>query len=261
MPIPETLFTGQHIDRLEKVDSTNLYALNLLKQSPPAEGYVVWALEQFAGRGQRGNKWLVQPGTNLTFSLILHPRFLPIKEQFWLTKVMALAVAEFVSSYLHSVSLKVAIKWPNDIYVNDQKIAGILIENILEQSSIRSSVVGIGININQEIFDPSVPNATSLKLLTGSAFELGDCLNRIFIPLEKFYLELRKGNYEKIDAAYHKILYRRGVLSDLSLNEKAFKGNIKGVSANGSLLVDVLNTETNAAETMEISDVKHLVFR
>src|ERR1700751_3089578 len=105
MAIPETLFTGQHIDRLEKVDSTNLYALNLLKQSPPAEGYVVWALEQFAGRGQRGNKWLTQPGTNLTFSLILHPRFLPIKEQFWLTKIMALAVAEFVSSCLLSVSL------------------------------------------------------------------------------------------------------------------------------------------------------------
>jgi BirA family biotin operon repressor/biotin-[acetyl-CoA-carboxylase] ligase len=260
MAIPATLFTGQSIEKLDKVDSTNLYALNLLKQHPPAEGYAVWALEQFAGRGQRGNSWLVQPGANLTFSLILHPRFLPVSNQFWLTRVMALAVAEFVSSCLSSVSLNVAIKWPNDIYVNDQKIAGILIENVLEQSLIKHSVAGIGININQETFDPSVPNATSLKLLTGSTFELEDCLNRIFIPIEKFYLELRNGNYSRIDAAYHKILYRRGVLSNLSLHGKTFKGNIKGVSTTGQLLVDTLNAESNTVETLEISDVKHLVF-
>ncbi len=255
-----TLFTGHIIDRLDKVDSTNHYALDLLKQRPPAEGYTVWALEQFAGRGQRGNSWLAEPHTNLTFSIILHPRFLPLAEQFWLTRVMALAVAEFVSSCLKSDSLKVAIKWPNDIYVNDQKIAGILIENVLEGSIIKFSVAGIGININQTSFGPSVPNATSLKLLTGSTFNLEDCLQRIFIPVEKFYLELRAGNYKKIDEAYHKILYRRGILSNLSINGKACKGTIKGVSATGQLLVDTDTGEQNSIEPLEISDVKHLVF-
>ena len=260
MTTPETLFTGHIVDKLEKVDSTNRYALDLLKQRPPVEGFTVWALEQFAGRGQRGNSWLTEPRTNLTFSIILHPRFLPVNEQFWLTKVMALAVAEFVSSFLKSASLNVAIKWPNDIYVNDQKIAGILIENVLEQSTIKFSVAGIGINVNQTSFDPSVPNATSLKLLTGSAFELEDCLNRIFIPIEKFYLELRTGNYKKIDEAYHKLLYRRGVLSNISINGKQCKGMIKGVSATGQLLVDTDTGVLNSNESLELSDVKHLVF-
>jgi BirA family biotin operon repressor/biotin-[acetyl-CoA-carboxylase] ligase len=260
MALPGTLFTGSVMERLDKVDSTNSYALNLLKERSPAEGYVVWALEQFAGRGQRGNSWLVQPGANLTFSVILHPRFLPVSGQFWLTKITALAVAQFVSSCLKSSSLPVSIKWPNDIYVNNQKIAGILIENVLEGSTIKHSVAGIGININQETFDPSVPNATSLKLLTGSAFELEDCLNNIFIPLEKFYLELYNGNYSRIDEAYHKILYRKGVLSDLSINGKACKGTIKGVSASGQLLVDTVDGETKSEESLQLSDVKHLVF-
>ncbi|HXP49222.1 MAG TPA: biotin--[acetyl-CoA-carboxylase] ligase [Bacteroidia bacterium] len=255
-----TLFTGHTVDKLDKVDSTNRYALDLVKQHPPAEGFTVWALEQFAGRGQRGNKSLTEPRTNLTFSIILLPRFLPLAEQFWLTRVMALAVAEFVSSCLQSGSEKVAIKWPNDIYVNDQKIAGILIENVIEQSTIKFSVAGIGININQSAFDPSVPNATSLKLLTGSTFDLEDCLNRIFIPVEKFYLELRSGNYKKIDEAYHKLLYRRGVLCNLSINGKACKGTIKGVSATGQLLIDTDTGEHNTIEPLELSDVKHLVF-
>jgi len=260
MSIPETLFIGHKVEILDKVDSTNLYALNLLKLNPPSEGYVIQALEQFAGRGQRGNSWLAEPGSNLTFSLILHPRFLPLNEQFWLTKVMALAIAEFVSSFLQSLSLNVSIKWPNDIYVNDQKIAGILIENVIEQSSIKHTVAGVGININQEVFDPSVPNATSLKLLTGKDFEFEDCLNRIFISIEKFYLELRNGNYNRIDAAYHKILYRRGVLCDISINGKHCKGTIKGVSSTGQLLVDTDMGAQNSTESLEISDVKHLVF-
>lgn len=255
-----TLFTGSVIERLDKVDSTNSYALNLLKGRPPAEGYVVWALEQFAGRGQRGNSWLVKPGANLTFSIILHPLFLPVTEQFWLTKAIALAVAEFVSSCLQSVSLPVSIKWPNDIYVNDQKIAGILIENVLERSTIKYSVAGIGININQETFDPSVPNATSLKLLLGSDFELENCLHNLFIPIEKFYLELRNGNFSRVDEAYNKILYRRGVLSDLAINGKPCKGIIKGVSKSGQLLVDTLDGETKSEESLQLSDVKHLVF-
>jgi len=185
---------------------------------------------------------------------------LPVTGQFWLTRAVALAVAEFVSSCLKSDSLKVAIKWPNDIYVNDQKIAGILIENMLEGSTLKYSVAGIGININQTQFDPSVPNPTSLKLLTGNSFILEDCLNRIFIPLEKFYLELRAGNYKKIDEAYNNLLYRRGVLSNLSIDGKPCKGTIKGVSETGQLLIDTDTGERNTIEPLELSNVKHLVF-
>lgn len=255
--MPHTLFTGHTVDKLDTVDSTNRYALDVLRKRPPAEGFAVWALEQTAGRGQRGNSWLTEPRANLTFSIILHPRFLPVNEQFWLTKSIALAVAGFVSSYLPSVP--VSVKWPNDIYVNNQKIAGILIENILEQSAIKHSVAGIGININQTAFDPAIPNATSLKLFTGTTFDLETCLLQLFVLIEKFYLELRNGNYRQIDDAYHEILYRRGILSDLLINGKACKGTIKGVSATGHLLVDTEDTINNNA-SLAISDVKHLVF-
>lgn len=256
--MPHTLFTGHTVEKLDTVDSTNRYALDLLRQRPPAEGFTVWALEQTAGRGQRGNTWLTEPRANLTFSVILQPRFLPVNEQFWLTKSIALAVARFVSSHLPSVP--VSVKWPNDIYVNNQKIAGILIENILEQSTIRHSVTGIGININQQVFDPAVPNATSLKLLTGNTFELDTCLDQLFVLIEKFYLELRNGNYRQIDDAYHEILYRKGVLCNLLINGKPCKGTIKGVSATGHLLVDTDEDSINTDNSLAISDVKNLVF-
>src|ERR1700722_11411390 len=142
-----TLFVGHTIIDLDKVNSTNSYLHDLLKKKTPAEGVIVWALEQYAGRGQRGNSWLSQPGVNLTFSILLEPRFLVLADQFLLTKALALGVAEFVSSLAPSASVK--IKWPNDIYANDCKIAGILVENILETSIIKYSIAGIGLNINQ----------------------------------------------------------------------------------------------------------------
>src|SRR5581483_6581831 len=117
---------------------------------PPAEGFIVRAVEQYAGKGQRGSSWLSAPGMNLTFSLLLEPKFLSLNNQFWLTKALALALAEFVASVLPNTL--VSIKWPNDIYVNDCKIAGILVENILEKSTIKFCIAGIGINVNQDSF-------------------------------------------------------------------------------------------------------------
>jgi BirA family biotin operon repressor/biotin-[acetyl-CoA-carboxylase] ligase len=255
-----TLFIGHRVNVLDKVDSTNVYIHDLLAKAPLDEGLIVWALEQYAGKGQRGSSWLSQPGANLTFSVLLRPHFLAIKDQFWLTKALALSVAEFVSDSL-GAGPDVKIKWPNDIYVNERKIAGILIENILEKSLIKYSIAGIGVNINQDAFDPSLPNASSLKLLAGKEFELRACLEKLCVSIEKFYLELRTSDYRKIDESYHKLLYRKDIWSKFSLNGKPTEGMIKGVSASGHLLI---NTKTGAEiqsnEALEVSDVKHLVF-
>jgi BirA family biotin operon repressor/biotin-[acetyl-CoA-carboxylase] ligase len=255
----KTLFIGHSVKILEKVDSTNSYVHDLLSKNSLDEGFIVWGKEQYAGRGQRGNSWLSPPGVNLTFSIVLRPHFLAIKDQFWLTKAVALGVAEYVSSCLPASEVR--IKWPNDIYVDGTKIAGILIENILEKALLKYSIAGIGLNVNQDVFDPSLPNATSLKLLSGKELELPVCLENLCISLERFYLELRNGHYRKLDERYHKLLYRKDVWSRFSLNGEECEGTITGVNEQGNLLI---NTKTGAEiksnEVKVVSDVKHLVF-
>jgi len=255
----QTLFIGHPIKILDKVNSTNSFAFELIKQSPPAEGYLVWAKEQFAGRGQRGAVWSSEPGSNLTFSIILHPHFLPIARQFQLTKVIALGIAGFISHCLEDHT-QVKIKWPNDIYVKNCKIAGILIENVLEQSTLKYSVVGIGLNVNQLNFDPLLPNPTSLKLLTGKDFKPEDCLVQLCSFIEKWYLDLRTTNYSQIDGAYHNLLYRKGIWSDFNLRGEKIRGEIEGVNAAGHLIVKKKNAENDSYDTIEINDIKQLVF-
>jgi BirA family transcriptional regulator, biotin operon repressor / biotin---[acetyl-CoA-carboxylase] ligase len=248
------LFIGQEIKMLEKTDSTNRFALDLIRQSPPSEGYVVWALEQQAGKGQRGKQWLSEPGANLTFSIILQPHFLHATKQFSLTKAIALGIAQFVSHVL-SKSHDVKIKWPNDIYVHDSKIAGILIENVLEQTLIKHSVVGIGLNVNQVVFDSSLLNPASLKLLTSNSYILDDCLKRLCSFIEKYYLVLRAGYHKQLDDEYHELLYKRGVWSNFMLNNERFMGKIEGVNKQGHLLM-----QKKSGEEIEVTDVKGLVF-
>lgn len=255
----QTLFIGHPIKILNQVNSTNSFALELVKKSPPAEGYVVWAKEQFAGRGQRGTTWSSEPGSNLTFSVILHPHFLPIAEQFQLPKAIALGIAGFVSHCLQDYT-HVKIKWPNDIYVKNCKIAGILIENILEQSTIKYSVAGIGLNVNQVAFDPSLPNPISLKMLAGKDFEPEDCLKQLCSFIEKQYLDLRASNYQQIDAAYHNLLYRKGVWSDFNLHGETIKAEIDGVNSTGHLILKKKDISGNLYDIVEVSDSKQLVF-
>jgi BirA family transcriptional regulator, biotin operon repressor / biotin---[acetyl-CoA-carboxylase] ligase len=254
-----TLFIGHPVKMLEQVNSTNTFALDLIRESAPAEGYVVWAKNQLAGRGQRGSKWASEPGTNLTFSVVLCPHFLSINEQFQLTKSVALAIAGFVSHCLEDSS-DVKIKWPNDIYVKNCKIAGILIENVLEQSLIKYSVTGIGLNVNQLVFDPSLPNPISLKALTGKEFNPDDCLKQLCSFIEKYYLDLRAGNYKQLDEAYHNLLYRRGIEGSFKLNGELIKGEIEGVNAMGHLILKRKNNRTASNEATEVTDIKQLVF-
>lgn len=255
----QTLFIGHPIKILEQVNSTNSFAFDLIRESPPAEGFVVWAKEQFAGRGQRGTVWSSEPGSNLTFSVILRPHFLSVARQFQLTKAVALGIAGFVSHCLKDDS-HVSIKWPNDIYVKNCKIAGILIENMVEQSTIKYSVAGIGLNVNQVVFDPSIPNPVSLKMLTGKEFEPEDCLLQLCSFIEKQYLDLRATHYQQIDEAYSNLLYRKGVWSDFNLKGEIIKGEIGGVNPAGHLILKKKNILANSYDTIEVADSKQLIF-
>jgi len=186
---------------LQSVDSTNNYAASLLKLSEVVEGTVVLAYHQTNGRGQRGNSWSSNPGQNLLCSIILRPHFLKPADQFGLIQMVSVALV----NYLKSEGVEADIKWPNDILVNEQKIAGILIENILRGNQIECTIVGIGLNMNQQIF-ASEWKATSILLETGLQKDVLLELPNVISNIEKAYADLQF-RPDALDAAYLDKLY------------------------------------------------------
>jgi BirA family transcriptional regulator, biotin operon repressor / biotin---[acetyl-CoA-carboxylase] ligase len=235
--LANTLFLGKNVVFVPECHSTNSLLLDLAQKSSPAEGTVVITNHQTRGRGQRGSGWEAEEGKNLTFSLLLKPTFLSTQNQFFLTIVVSLAVHDFLSSK----SLpQVKIKWPNDVMVNDKKITGILIENSLSNSAIQQSVVGIGVNINQQLF--SVPSATSLSIEAKREFDLLTELNLLVEKIEKRYLQLRAGKKTELKNDYLKNLYWAGELHLFLVNNLRQQGTITGIDEAGKLEVDCNGT-------------------
>ncbi|MBK7147555.1 MAG: biotin--[acetyl-CoA-carboxylase] ligase [Bacteroidetes bacterium] len=229
------LFIGTHHIQLDSTDSTNNYARELLSSQKPTEGTVISATEQRSGRGQMGNGWEAAPGKNLTISLILYPVFLAADKQFFLNMAISLGVKDFCEEVLKE---EVRIKWPNDIYYGNKKLAGILIENSISGSSLSSSIAGIGININQESFSPALPNPVSFVQITQQHHSLEELQPLLHNYLEKYYLQLRQGHYNFLDKAYTVALYRYQQTSEFIHKGKRFKGEITGVAKDGKLLVE-----------------------
>jgi len=250
-----TLFVGQNAIHLTAVDSTNSYATEMLRQIAPKEGTIIYTFEQTNGRGQRGNTWLSEPNKNVAFSLILHPSFLHADEQFLLTKITSLAVADLMAEILKNAgsSAVVKIKWPNDIYVNDQKLGGILIENTIRENSIQYSVIGIGLNINQTAFNNSI-NATSVKTISGMETNLDGVVKRLCEFLEARYLQLKTNKRDHLDFSYLQRLYRLNEWKNYADETAAFEGKIVSVSAAGKLQLELLNG------TMKEFDLKEIRF-
>jgi BirA family transcriptional regulator, biotin operon repressor / biotin---[acetyl-CoA-carboxylase] ligase len=248
----ETLFIGQNSIHLTVVDSTNSYASEMLRQIRPVEGTIIYTFEQNQGRGQRGNTWYSEPNKNVALSLILHPSFLSGNEQFLLTKIASLAVADLMAESL-SNDYDIKIKWPNDIYINEKKIAGILIENVISENTLQSSIIGIGININQTIFGEETNNATSLKILSGKEYNLQTMMERLCGFLEARYLQLKSNKRDLIDNAYLKRLYRLNEWKKYSANNEKFEGRIISVSAIGRLQVELHTAEIREYDLKEIA--------
>ena len=234
----DTLFIGRNIFELDETESTNTYATNLIKQVQVPEGSVVFTHKQTKGRGQVGNSWQAESGKNLTFSLVLHPHFLPAEKQFYLSKVTSLAIYGMLTDFLNPSLYDIKIKWPNDILVNNQKIAGVLIENILRTSFIQSSVIGVGININQLDFSTVNKEVTSLARLLDQTFDIKASLGSFCKHFEVLYLSLKQGNKEKITKAYLSHLYRIQEWSNYVVNDKNMRAKIIQVEENGLLVME-----------------------
>ena len=231
--MPPTQFTGSQVIELNEAPSTNSLAMELLADKPP-EGTVIWAHDQSAGRGQKGNSWDVSPGKNLTFSLIYYPRFLANREIFLLSKMVSVALCDFLQSKLPSEEVK--IKWPNDLLVNKQKVAGILIENQFEGSRLKGSIIGIGLNVNQLFFPEALRSkAISMKLISGQEYEIRELLDELLGFLEAAYLRLRAGQRAALDRQYYDRLYGYQEYIPLKVDGEIDDWMIVGVETSGRL--------------------------
>lgn len=233
---------GNLIVRLEVTDSTNNYANRQIRENAMSEGTVFLAYEQTTGRGQLKNIWESEPGQNLLFSIVLFPEFLEIRRQFMLSKVVTLGIYKAMNKYVDSLN----IKWPNDIYAANQKLGGILIENSIMNGLLKSSVVGIGLNVNQTVFHSDAPNPVSLQLLTNQHYNCEIILAEILSGINGYYALLRDGQDDVIDREFISVLYRLNEKNDFKAEGEIFEGEIIGVNDIGQLLI-----RTNDGEVLE----------
>lgn len=243
-----TLFLGKNLIFMPECHSTNDLALKLCQKPEWMEGTLVITNNQTAGRGQRGNNWIAAPGENLTFSFLIKPGVITVREQFYLNLFVSLGIRDYLTRLTDT---KVQIKWPNDILVNDKKICGILIENQLGGDAINASVIGIGLNINQQHFN--IDTATSLKLLTGNQYELSDELGMLLQHIEWRYMQMKERKFGLLLADYLDCLHRRNENHLYSSAGEQFEGTISGIDEVGRLKVKVGDKE-------QIFDVKGIQY-
>ncbi len=223
--------TNLNIIELDEANSTNTYLSGLLNSNPP-HGTIVITRKQTQGRGQLTNKWESEDGRNLTFSMLLKPN-IPIIDAFWISKAVSLGIVEVLNKFYQGFK----IKWPNDIYYNDKKIAGILIENRLKADIVSHAIIGIGVNINQEVFISDAPNPISLKNIIGKESDLDEIFHQIIQSIMLWYNVLIDGNTQLINEKYHLYLYKKDERHQFKVNAQTITAIIKEVKPDGELII------------------------
>jgi BirA family biotin operon repressor/biotin-[acetyl-CoA-carboxylase] ligase len=229
-----TTFDNQLIE-LESVDSTNNYAMARIHAGMASDGLVCLARHQMAGKGQRGKSWLDEPGQNLIMSLVIEPGTLKISQQFLFSTAVALGILDIIRTINNG---NWQIKWPNDIYWNDRKAAGILIESVIQGKNWPFAVVGIGMNLNQESFPDEISNAISLKQITNQNYEPVTIARELVIAIQSRISFLRK-DPGKILNEFNQYLYKRNEYLVLKKGNELISTKIIGVNETGELLTDM----------------------
>lgn len=203
-------------------------------------GTLVFAHDQWAGKGQRGRTWNSNPGENIILSAVLEPVALPISAAFGLSACVALACHELLSKYAGPEATR--IKWPNDLYWNDRKAGGILIENHFKGDRWVFAIAGMGVNINQVEFPPTARLPVSLRQITGRQYDAVELARELGTCVEKRYAELEAGGVPAMVDAYNAALYRQGQEVRLKKDNAVFTTRVERVTAQGELLTrDVLD--------------------
>lgn len=217
----------------DSLASTNSYALQLIKEKQAKDKQVIVANYQTAGRGQREKKWQAEAGKSLLFSRI-DLNYSSIDQQFYRSKCIALGIKSLIDSLAVS---DCSIKWPNDILIGDKKIAGILIENSIEGTFVKSSIIGVGLNVNQEKFEHFDREATSLKKCTNQSFDCIQVLKDLLAHFKNWEEKLASGNFQAIDSAYQKALYGFGKTLNFKQENRLFKAEIINCNQRGELIL------------------------
>lgn len=240
------------IIRVGETHSTNNYLRELLAKGALPEGSVVIADYQTAGKGQVGNSWESEAGKNLMFSLLLYPGFIPANRQFLISQIASLSVKETLDAYVGGVT----VKWPNDIYWEDRKICGMLIENDLSGQHLYSSIIGIGININQEKFRSNAPNPVSLIRITGKSYDRDEVLIRFLRIFFRYYCLLAEEKEEEIRAAYMAALYRADGYHPYADEHGRFQARIHAIEPTGHLILQLPDGECRRYAFKEVATLR-----
>ncbi len=238
------------IIHFESIDSTNEVALRLLEERKVDEFTVIWTDFQSKGQGVGQNVWHSQPAENLLMSMLLHPDFLDPSDQFIINKFVSLAVCHCLAGFLPDCEIK--IKWPNDIYADGRKIAGILSKNIVIGHKISSCIIGIGLNVNQTRFPPDLPNPISMIQVSGKVFDRVEVLNKLIGNQLDYYQRLKSGLVNEIDKEYLLMLLNFNRTAVYYSNGKTFDGIIRDVDPFGRLMIE-LEGEIRKFEMKEIT--------
>ncbi len=229
------------IIKFNTINSTNSFLKELTSNSTLDNFTVIVTKSQTSGRGQMNTTWTSEDGKNLIFSVFVKFQDLLISYQKYLNYAISVGVYEALKTYNLS---KLNIKWPNDILSENDKIGGILIENSLQRNKITSSIIGIGLNVNQESFPKDLPNATSIKNKTDKTLDLDSVLNIVLKQIEKNINLLKDKQFELLEDKYLNVLYKKNIPSMFKTHQNDFfMGKIIGVSPDGKLQIE-LDDET-----------------
>lgn len=241
------------IIKLGVICSANDYAQQLVRESNPPEGTIVRAREQTAGKGYGNNYWESKPGANVTLSLILYPTFLEAEKQFYLNKFISLGLLDLLQGKIGNTIF--SVKWPNDIYAGDSKIAGILIKNVINGPFIKESIIGIGLNVNQLNFSRELPNPVSMRNLSGITYDLDKTISQIKDFILNRYQQAIEGRFGVIDADYFDHLYRKHGFHLFTKDGHRIEAKIVDINPIGQLILETRDGKAIKANFKEVEFV------
>ena len=244
--------TAGFFNVLDRVDSTNNYAMEQVHAGLATHGMAWLAREQTAGKGQRGKNWAAEPGKNIAISIVLQPAQIKTSQQFYLSATVAMACFDFFSAYAGD---QVKIKWPNDLYWCDRKAGGVLIETIYHGREWKWAVAGIGININQDNFAKELQNPVSLKQITGNNYDEVELAKELHERIIKKVNGLNSSNLNNVLNNYNQQLYKLNEKVKLRKENMVFETTVRSVNGSGQLITtDTIERQFDFGEVEWLMD-------